>query len=153
MDQYYTQMSKSVQSVQTVCKWITSVCFFANNRKMTILRLHDEQTVNGLRKITWASVFCLPFEMATYLQVQILYIYIYIYAAVSIYIFEKQTAEVCFLGRQTINGYRQFAVSSNVPIYSTYCICWQYFSDTVNVYCTYEHWAPSINFFTIFKIR
>jgi hypothetical protein len=28
---------------------------------MTNFRVHDEQTVHGLRKITWASVFLFPY--------------------------------------------------------------------------------------------
>ncbi len=43
---------------------------------MTNFRLHDEQRVNGLRKITWASIFRFPFEKAAYA------IYIYIYTKV-----------------------------------------------------------------------
>jgi hypothetical protein len=38
----------------------------SRNGQMTNFRFHDEQTVNGLRKIVWASVFCFPFEMAAY---------------------------------------------------------------------------------------
>ncbi len=46
--------------VQFVCKQITSVCFFVNKRTKTNFRFHDEQMVNGLSKIAWASVFHLP---------------------------------------------------------------------------------------------
>jgi hypothetical protein len=37
---------------------ITSVCFFVNNYMTTNFRLHDEEMVNGLRKIYRASIFC-----------------------------------------------------------------------------------------------
>ncbi len=37
---------------------ITSVCFFVNNSTTTNFRLHDEQIINGLRKIYRASIFC-----------------------------------------------------------------------------------------------
>jgi hypothetical protein len=33
---------------------------------MTNFCLHDEQTVKGLRKIAWSSVFRFPFETAAY---------------------------------------------------------------------------------------
>jgi hypothetical protein len=37
---------------------ITSVCFFVNNSTTTNFRLHDEEMVNGFRKIYRASIFC-----------------------------------------------------------------------------------------------
>jgi hypothetical protein len=33
----------------------------STNGQTTNFRLHNEQSVNGLRKIAWASVFCLIF--------------------------------------------------------------------------------------------
>ncbi len=56
----YAQMGESVQaiySIQSVCKRIAFVGFFVNIKQTTNFRLHDEQTVNGLMKITWASIF------------------------------------------------------------------------------------------------
>jgi hypothetical protein len=32
-------------------------------------RLHDEQMVNGLRKIAWTSVFRFPFETTAFIQI------------------------------------------------------------------------------------
>jgi hypothetical protein len=50
--------------------------------------MHDEQMVNGLRKIAWPSVACFWFEMAAYIYsykyIQYIYTYIYKYPAVSI---------------------------------------------------------------------
>jgi hypothetical protein len=48
--------------------------------------VHDEQTVNGLRKIVWASIFCLIFfcKKATYI-----YIYIYLNMFIHIYIHKR----------------------------------------------------------------
>jgi hypothetical protein len=37
---------------------------FLTNGETIIFRFHDEQTVNGLRKIAWASVFRFPSEAA-----------------------------------------------------------------------------------------
>ncbi len=37
---------------------------FSMNGQMTNFCLHDEQTVNGLRKITWASVLHFPFDVS-----------------------------------------------------------------------------------------
>jgi hypothetical protein len=77
------------------CKRITSLCFFANKRTNDKLPLHEEQTVNGLRKMAWASVFCFLFETADIdiyrdinyrYRYRYIFIYIYIYAASSIYI-------------------------------------------------------------------
>jgi hypothetical protein len=51
---------------------------------MTNFRLHDEQTVNGLRKIAWASVFLLK-RQHIYIDVYIeIYIYISICLSLSI---------------------------------------------------------------------
>jgi hypothetical protein len=46
---------------------------------MTNFRLHDEQMINGLRKIAWASIFHFTFETAVY-------IYRYMYTYIDIYI-------------------------------------------------------------------
>ncbi len=35
---------------KSLCKWITSICFF-------VIKRTNEQPVNGLSKIAWASVF------------------------------------------------------------------------------------------------
>ncbi len=58
---------------------------------MTNFQLHDEQTVNGLAKIAWASVFCLKQQhihifIDIYLDIDI-DIYIYIYGYIDIYIY------------------------------------------------------------------
>jgi hypothetical protein len=42
--------------------------------KMDNFRLHNEQTANRSRKIAWDSVFCFPFETATYM-----YVFMYLY--------------------------------------------------------------------------
>ncbi len=72
----HTHRCKSVKSVLTVCKRITSIYeyFLASKGMKDKLPLYDEQTVSGLMKIAKASVF--PFKTAAY---------IYIYAAVYIY--------------------------------------------------------------------
>jgi hypothetical protein len=53
--------------------------------------LHDEQTVNGLRKITWASIFHFLFETAAYTFSSVFridtYTYTYICCHVHIYIY------------------------------------------------------------------
>ncbi len=50
----------------------------STNGQMTNFFLLDEQTVNGLRKIFWASLFCFLFEMATYTYITVIYTYIYL---------------------------------------------------------------------------
>ncbi len=50
----------------------------------TNFRLHDEQTVNGLRKIAWGFVFRLkPQEIFVYIHT---YIYIYMHICIYIYV-------------------------------------------------------------------
>jgi hypothetical protein len=39
----------------------------STNGRMANFRLHEEQSVNGLRKIAWASVFRFSFETAAYI--------------------------------------------------------------------------------------
>ncbi len=51
----------------------------------TNFRLHDEQTINGIKKITWASVFPLNGSIYIYIYIDI-YIYIPIYIQTLIYI-------------------------------------------------------------------
>jgi hypothetical protein len=48
---------------------------------MTNLRLHNERTVNGLKKIAWASVF--------YLKLQHIHIHLYICCRFNIYIYAE----------------------------------------------------------------
>jgi hypothetical protein len=47
--------------------------------------VHDEQTVNGFRKIVWASIFCLIF----FVKRQHIYIYIYLNIFIHIYIHKR----------------------------------------------------------------
>ncbi len=71
--EYVTNIDGQVCLVHlSVCKRITSVCFFVNKRiNYKLLFTHDEQMVYGLRKIAWASIF--------HLKRQHIYIYIYPY--------------------------------------------------------------------------
>ncbi len=64
--------------ILSVGKRITFVCFFDNKRTNDKLRLHNEQTVNGLRKITWTSVFRINVYIYMYI-----YIFTYIYTSIS----------------------------------------------------------------------
>jgi hypothetical protein len=63
---------------------------------------HDEQTVNGLRNITWASVFRLIFFMKHQHIYITIYTFIYIYTSIYIYIYiykykyrKRQLSFVC----------------------------------------------------------
>ncbi len=103
-----TQMGKSIQSVQSVSKRISSVCFFVN--KGTNNKLQIKENCLG---------FHFPFETAAFIYV---YRYINIYAAVSKYKHTLYTKigtngkhqlhlftangkqKFVFLDRQTING-------------------------------------------------
>jgi hypothetical protein len=51
---------------------------------MTKLCLHNEQTINGLRKITRASVFRLIFSIKRQHIYRYIYVYLYIYLCISI---------------------------------------------------------------------
>jgi hypothetical protein len=62
---------------KSVCERITSVCFFVNKRTNDKLRLPDEQTVNGLRKITWTSVFRINVYIYMYIYIYIFFTYVY----------------------------------------------------------------------------
>jgi hypothetical protein len=54
-------------------------------RFVHLIRLLDEQTVNGFWKIAWISVFRFPFETAVYIYSSI-YTYILIYICLYVYI-------------------------------------------------------------------
>jgi hypothetical protein len=50
---------------------IDNLYLFLRNQtdKEKNFRLHDEQTVNGLRRIAWASVFRFSFETTAFIQI------------------------------------------------------------------------------------
>ncbi len=80
---------------------------------MTNFGLHDEQTLNRFRKITWASICHYLFETAAYIYIHIdidIQIYIEIQINISIYIyiciFLYGKQKFVFLGRQMIHGNR-----------------------------------------------
>jgi hypothetical protein len=71
---------------------------------MSNFHLHDEQTVNILRKITWASVFRFLFETTAYIFIYMyiydLYIYVYIYLYIFLYML---LFSVCLLQTENEN--------------------------------------------------
>jgi hypothetical protein len=71
---------------------------------MTNFRLHDEQMVNGLRKIVCASIFCLKWQhIYIYIDIEI-----YKYIIISIYIRSGDTYnpdDVNILRYVTLRGF------------------------------------------------
>jgi hypothetical protein len=87
----------------------THIYVYTGNKRTNDKFPHDEQTVNGLRKISWASVFCLKRQhiyiyIYTYLYMYILiqlYIYcicIYVYVCIHICTKRKRQRNLVFLG-------------------------------------------------------
>jgi hypothetical protein len=66
------------------------------NEPTTNLHLHDEQMVNGLGKITWASVFCFQFEAEADIYIYIyIYIYVCMYVCTYIYVYVHVYVHIC----------------------------------------------------------
>jgi hypothetical protein len=96
---------------------------FANGQT-TNFRLHDEQTVNGLRKTAWASVFLL--ELAVYL-----------YRCLCLYLCLLQTEfETAHFRLFSANGKRKFvfpwSAKNIVPIYEFFTILHLFLTFNIN---------------------
>jgi hypothetical protein len=116
-------------------RWASPFCLFASgqllfvssstNGQTTNFHLQDEQTVDGLRKILWASVFHFSFETWCLQKTTCLllhegthmfhhsHIYIDIYVCIHTYIYGKR--KFVLLGRQTINGNRWLLFQQTCP--------------------------------------
>ncbi len=138
---------------------------------MTNFRLHDEQTVNGLRKIAWGS-FSL-WNGSIYIYKYCRYIYINVYVALLIYIhiwkmttficllhirnrndtlpfiFCWRKMEVCFPWMATINGNRRLLFQQtcpSMPAVPKYCP-WNYWTMPC-IHSTNQTWLSWVSFYS-----
>ncbi len=82
------------------------LCFFVNKQTNNKLPFANEQTVNGLRKVAWTSVF----------RLMSLCPYLYVHVSMSLSPCLRVHVFHVFLGGQTMNGNRRLLFQQTCPI-------------------------------------
>ncbi len=112
---------------------------------MTNFWLYNEQTINGLRQNTWASVFCFLWETAVYKYKQMygtvcIYVYIYMYRNGT-----NGKWKFVFLGWQTINGNRWLLCQQMFPSIVINLIYKVYYDSVHNIkFNIFWHWPIQV---------